>query len=103
MLMKQANMETVPMYVEAFPEREVVLHLEGVEIEEEVAFRRSRGFQMDINSKRQEEMVPSPPRPRTFQSDIVEPTDPIDLIDPLAPIDIPRDIAVIRKILACAR
>jgi hypothetical protein len=38
-----------------------------------------------------------------FQSEIVEPTDPIDLIDPLAPIDVPRDIAVSRKILAWAR
>jgi hypothetical protein len=58
---------------------------------------------MDIDSKRQEEMVPSPPHPPTFQSEIVEPTDPIDLIDPLAPIDVPRDIVVSQKILAWAR
>ena len=65
-----------------------------VTFEEEVSFRRTRGSHMDINSERQEEMVPSPPHLPTVQREIVEPIDPIDLIDHVAPIDVPRDIAV---------
>jgi hypothetical protein len=34
-----------------------------VSFEEEVAFRRSRGSHMEIDSEKQEEMVSSPPRP----------------------------------------
>ena len=45
-----------------------------VTFEEEVAFMRSRGSHMDIDSEKQEEMVPSPP-----------------------PIDVPRDIVVGQK------
>jgi hypothetical protein len=51
---------------------------------------------MDIDSERQEEMVPSPPHPPTVQRDR-EPIDPIDLVDIVAPVDVPRDIAVGRK------
>jgi hypothetical protein len=36
-----------------------------VNFEEEVAFRRARGSQMDIDSERQEDIVPSPPHPPT--------------------------------------
>jgi hypothetical protein len=65
-----------------------------VTFEEEVAFRRSRGSHMEINSERHEEMVPSPPHPPTLQREII---DPIDLIDPIAPVDAPRDIVVGQK------
>jgi hypothetical protein len=68
-----------------------------VTFEEEVSFRRSRGSHMEIDSERQEEMVPSPPHPPIVQREIVEPIDPIDLIDHVAPVDVPRDIAVGRK------
>jgi hypothetical protein len=34
-----------------------------VTFEEEVAFRRSKGSHMEIDSERHEEMVPSPPHP----------------------------------------
>jgi hypothetical protein len=43
-----------------------------VTFEEEVAFRRSRGSHMEIDSERQEEMVPSPPCPPTIQRETVE-------------------------------
>jgi hypothetical protein len=57
-----------------------------VTFEEEVApFRRSRGSHMEIDSERQEKMVPSPPHPPIVQREIVEPIDPIDLVDPVAP------------------
>ena len=68
-----------------------------VTFEEEVAFKRSRGSQMEIDSERQEEMVPSPPHPPTVQRDTVEHIDPIDLVDIVAPVDVPTDIAVGRK------
>ena len=55
---------------------------------------------MEIDSERQEEMVPSPPHPPTVQR---ETTEPIDLVDPVALVDIPRDIAVGRKRPAWAR
>jgi hypothetical protein len=68
-----------------------------VTFEEEVAFRRSRGSHMEIDSERQEEMVPSPPHPPTVQRETIELIDPIDLVDPIAPVDVSRDIAVGRK------
>jgi hypothetical protein len=45
-----------------------------VTFEEEVDFRRSKETHMDIDSEKQEEMVPSPP-----------------------PVDVPRDIVVGQK------
>jgi hypothetical protein len=74
-----------------------------VTFEEEVAFRRSRGSHMEIDSERQEEMVSSPPHPPTIQRETVETIDPIDLVDLVAPVDVPRDIAVGQKRLAWAR
>jgi hypothetical protein len=65
-----------------------------VTFKEEVAFRRSRGYHMEIDSKRQEEMVPSPPHPPTVQRETIEPIDPIDLVPP---VDVPRDIVVGQK------
>jgi hypothetical protein len=65
-----------------------------VTFEEEVAFMRSRGYHMDIDSEKQEEMVPSPPHPPTVQRETVEPIDPIDLVPP---VDVPRDIVVGQK------
>ena len=38
-----------------------------VTLEEEVSFMRSKGSHMDIDSERQEEMVPSPPHPLAVQ------------------------------------
>jgi hypothetical protein len=43
-----------------------------VTFKEEVAFRRSRGYHMEIDSKRQEEMVPSPPHPPTQLSLLIK-------------------------------
>ena len=57
---------------------------------------------MEIDSERQENMVPSPPYPPEVQKRI-EPIDPIDLVDLVAPVDVPRDIAVGRKRPAWAR
>jgi hypothetical protein len=65
-----------------------------VTFEEEVAFMRSRGSHMDIDSEKQEEMVPSPPHPPTVQRETVEPIDPIDLVPP---VDVPRNIVVGQK------
>jgi hypothetical protein len=36
-----------------------------VSFEEEVAFKRSRGSHIEIDSERQEDMVSSPPHPST--------------------------------------
>jgi hypothetical protein len=69
---------------------------------EEVSFRRSRGSHMEIDSERQEEMVPSPPHPLAVHRETIEPIDQIDPVDPVAPIDVPRDIVVGRKRLAWA-
>jgi hypothetical protein len=71
-----------------------------VTFEEEVAFRRSRGSHMEIDSERQEKMVRSPPHPRVIQREIVE---PIDFVDTVAPVDVPRNIAVGQKSPAWAR
>jgi len=65
-----------------------------VTLEEKVAFKRSRGSHMEIDSERYEEMVLSPTHPPTVQRETIEPIDPID---PIPPVDVPRDIAVGRK------
>jgi hypothetical protein len=65
--------------------------------EEEVAFRRSRGSHMEIDSERQEEMASSPPHPPVVQRETVEPIDQIDPVDPVALVDVPRDSAVGQK------
>jgi hypothetical protein len=54
-----------------------------VTFEEEVAFMRSRGSHMEIDSEKQEEMVPSPPHPPTVQREAIEPIDPIDIVPPI--------------------
>jgi transposase InsO family protein len=51
-----------------------------VSFEEEVAFRRSRGSHMEIDSERQEEMVSSPPHPSTVQREPVEPMRQLSLL-----------------------
>jgi hypothetical protein len=66
-----------------------------VTFEEEVAFMRSRGSHMEIDSEKQEYMVPSPPHPLASQRETVE---PIDHIDHVAPVDVPRDIVLGQKI-----
>jgi hypothetical protein len=71
-----------------------------VSFEEEVAFRRSRGSHMKIDSEKQEEMVSSPPHPSTVQREPVEPVETIefvDPVDPIDPVDVPRDIVVGQK------
>jgi len=45
---EKASKETIPVYVEALPEREAVLHAEGAETKAEVSFKRSRGSHMEI-------------------------------------------------------
>jgi hypothetical protein len=73
-----------------------------VTLNEEVSFRRSRGSHMDIDSERQEEMVPSPPHAPAVQRE-TSPIDQIDHVDLVAPLNVSRDIAVGQKILAWAR
>jgi hypothetical protein len=70
-----------------------------VTFEKEIAFRRSRESQMEIDNEKKEETVPSPPS--TVQREtIIDPVDPVDLV---APVDVPRDIAVGQKRHAWAR
>jgi hypothetical protein len=52
---------------------------------------------MEIDSKKQEEMVPSPPHPPTIHGEIVEPIDAIDPIILVALVDVPKNIAVGQK------
>jgi hypothetical protein len=54
--------------------------------EEEIAFRRSRESQMEIDS----ETIPSPPSAVQRETTIVL----VDPVDPVALVDVPRDIAV---------
>jgi hypothetical protein len=68
-----------------------------VTFEAEVAFRRSRGYHMETNSERHEEMVYSPPHPPTTQRKTVEPIDLIDLIDHVALVNVPRNIVVVER------
>jgi hypothetical protein len=68
-----------------------------VTFEEEVAFRRSRGYHMEIDSERHEEMVSSPPHPPTVQKETIELIGQIDPIDLVALVDVPKDIAAGRK------
>jgi hypothetical protein len=65
-----------------------------VTFEEEVAFKRSRGYHMEIDSERHEEMASYPPHPPTVQREIVELIYQIDLIDPVSLVDVPKVIAV---------
>jgi hypothetical protein len=60
--------------------------------EEEMAFRRSRESQMEIDI----ETIPSPPSTVQWETTI-------DPVDPVAPIDVPRDIVVGHKRPAWAR
>ena len=55
-----------------------------VSFEEKVAFRKARGYCMEIDSEGQDapkEMVSSSPHPPTIQRESVEPVDLVDLID----------------------
>jgi hypothetical protein len=61
--------------------------------EEEIAFRRSRESQMEIDS----ETVPSPPS-AVQRETVIDPVDPV-----VPPVDVPRDIAVGHKRPAWAR
>jgi hypothetical protein len=58
--------------------------------EEEIVFRRSREYHMEIDSEKKEETTPSPPL--AVQRETV-----INLVDPIAPIDVPRYIEVGHK------
>jgi hypothetical protein len=60
--------------------------------EEEIAFRRSRESQMEIDS----ETIPSPPS-------AVQRETAIDPVDPIAPVDVPKDIVAGHKRTAWAR
>jgi hypothetical protein len=70
-----------------------------VTFEEEMAFRRSKEYQMEIDNEKKKETVPSPPS--SFHRKIA--TNPIDPVDPVALVDVPRDIAVVHKRPAWAR
>jgi hypothetical protein len=69
--------------------------IKDVIFEEEIAFRKSRESQMEIDS----ESVPSPPSAVQRETTIVA----VDLVVPVAPVDVPRDIAVGHKRPAWAR
>jgi hypothetical protein len=62
--------------------------------EKEVAFRRSRGSRMQIDSETWEEMVSSLLHPSVVQREPVEPMETIEHVDPIHPIYVPRDIVV---------
>jgi hypothetical protein len=66
--------------------------------EEDIAFRRSRESQMDIDS----ETIPSPPSTVQRETTIV-PVNSVDPVAPVAPVDVFRDIAVSHKKHAWAR
>jgi hypothetical protein len=66
-----------------------------VTFEEEIAIRRSRESQMEIDS----EIVPSPPS--VVQRETV--IDRVDRVDPVDPVDVPRVIVVGHKRPAWAR
>jgi hypothetical protein len=65
-----------------------------VTFDEEVAFMRSRGSHVDIDSEKEEDMVHSPPHLPTVQRETVEPIDPIH---PIPQVDVLRDIVVGQK------
>ena len=70
---------------------------QDISFEEEVAFKKSRRYQIEIDSEREEEMVSSPPHPSAVQrepDELVETIEPIDPVDPVHPIDVPREITV---------
>jgi hypothetical protein len=90
--------ESLKAYQIYIPSQRQIEVSKNVTFKEEVAFRRSRGSHMEIDSERQEEMVFYPPHPPTVQRDSIEPIDQIDPVDPVAPVDVPIDIAVGRKI-----
>jgi hypothetical protein len=64
-----------------------------VTFEEEIAFQRSRKYQMEIDSEKKEDTIHSPPSAVQRETGI----DPVDSVDPVAPVDVPRDIAVGQK------
>jgi hypothetical protein len=59
-----------------------------VSFEEEVAFMRSRGSHMEIDSERQEEKVSSPPHPSAVQREPIEPMETVEPFDPVGPVDL---------------
>jgi hypothetical protein len=65
--------------------------------EEEIAFRRSKESEMEIDS----ETIPSPPSVVQRETTIV-PVDRVVSVDPVAPVDVPRDIVVGHKKTAWA-
>jgi hypothetical protein len=67
-----------------------------VTFEEEIAFRRSKESQMEIDNEKKEETIPSPPS-------VVQRETIIDPVDPVALVDVLRDIAVGQKRPAWAR
>jgi hypothetical protein len=70
-----------------------------VAFEEKIAFRRSRESQLEIDSEKKEETIPSPPL--AVQRETV--SDPVDSVDPIAPVEVPRNITVGQKRPAWAR
>jgi hypothetical protein len=49
---------------------------QDVFFEEEVAFKKSRGSHIEIDSEREEEMVSSPPHPSAVRRETVKPVIP---------------------------
>jgi hypothetical protein len=90
--------ESSKAYRKYIPSERKIEVSRDVTFEEEIAFRRSREYQMEIDSEMKEETIPSPSS--TVHREIV--IDPVDLVDPVVPIDVPRDIAIGQKRHACA-
>ena len=68
-----------------------------VTFEEEMAIKKCRGSDMEIDDEEMlgsEEMRSSPPQ---AQRELVEKDGPIDTIDPVERVDDPKDIAVSQK------
>jgi hypothetical protein len=83
--------ESLKAYQIYIPGQKQIEVSRDVSFEEDVAFRRSRGSHMEIDSERQEDIVSPPPHPSAVQRETVERVDPVDHVD------VPRHIAVGRK------
>ena len=71
--------------------------IRDVTFEEEMAVRKCRGSDMEINDEEMlgsQEMISSPPQ---AQRELAEKDEPFDTIDPVETVDDPKNIAVSRK------
>ena len=74
--------ESLKAYQIYIPSQRQIEDSRDVTFEEEISFRGSREYQMEIDSKMNEETIPSPPS-------VVQRETVTDQFDPIAPIDVP--------------